>query len=133
MECQSRTDGVDPSDRNQINQHGGASSGASASSGRPFAARQGRSLSTTECAKVASIWTACESTRPIGLLTTMATSNAGLVNDEVRRLACESMATGALWSRLIHESRANSAGIRSEDHSSDTILPSVARSTATQG
>ena len=94
MESQSSNDGGTHIDSHLTNHnnHDGCYT-ASASSEPPLAACQGRSWSAAECTKVATILTACESSRPIDLLTSMATSRAGLVDDEVRRLACESMTT----------------------------------------
>lgn len=103
---------------------------AFASSGPSFATWQSRSLSHAECTKVASIATACESTQPIERLTALATSRAGLVDDEVRRMACESMTTLMLWWRLMHHSRANSAWLPCEDYGRGTILSSMARTAA---
>lgn len=105
---------------------------AFASSGRPVATWQGRPLSHAECTKVASIATACESIQPIERLTALATSRAGLVDDEVRRLACESMTTLMFWWRLMHQSRAHSAWLPCEDYGRGTILSisSMARTAA---
>lgn len=51
---------------------------------------KGKTLSPVELAKVADILAACNFSEKTHLLTTLATSEAGLVDDEVRRVACGS-------------------------------------------
>lgn len=55
---------------------------------RPLAHWQGKLLSQEECSKVGKIVAACEDTRDVRLLATYATSPHGLVDDQVRRIAC---------------------------------------------
>lgn len=56
----------------------------------PYVGRKGKTLSPVESAKVADILGACKFSEKTHLLTTLATSEAGLVDDEVRRVACGS-------------------------------------------
>ena len=61
---------------------------ASVSLERPLEGWHGRRLSSAERAKVIDILAACKLAEKTHLLTTLATSEAGLVDDEVRRVAC---------------------------------------------
>lgn len=130
MESQNSNDGGTHNHGNLTNHHGHDGT-ALTSSEPPWAPCQARSLSPAECTKVATIMTACESARPIDLLSELATSNAGLVDDEVRRLACESMTTSARYRMLIHRSRADFAWLRCEDYARSRFLSSMATSTPT--
>lgn len=56
----------------------------------PYEGWKGKTLSPVELAKVADILAACNFSKKTNLLTTLATSEAGLVDDEVRRVACGS-------------------------------------------
>lgn len=56
----------------------------------PYRGWKGKKLSPVELAKVADILAACNFSDKTHLLTTLATSEAGLVDDEVRRVACGS-------------------------------------------
>lgn len=56
----------------------------------PYEGWKGKTLSRVEFAKVTDILAACNSAEKTLLLTTLATSEAGLVDDEVRRVACGS-------------------------------------------
>lgn len=64
---------------------------ASVSPLSPYVGWKGKTLSPVELAKVADILAACNFSEKTHLLTTLATSKAGLVDDEVRRVACGSM------------------------------------------
>lgn len=63
---------------------------ASVSPLSPYVGWKGKKLSPAESAKVADILAACNFSEKTHLLTTLATSKAGLVDDEVRRIACGS-------------------------------------------
>lgn len=56
----------------------------------PYEGWKGKTLSPVEFAKVTDILAACNLSEKTPLLTTLATSEAGLVDDEVRRVACGS-------------------------------------------
>lgn len=56
----------------------------------PFEAWRGKSLSPAKYAKGIDIIQACQSIQATDQLATLATSPAGLVDDEVRRIACTS-------------------------------------------
>lgn len=56
----------------------------------PYEGWKGKALSPVELAKVADILAACNFSKKTHLLTTLATTEAGLVDDEVRRVACGS-------------------------------------------
>ena len=56
--------------------------------GKPYGHWRGKLLTRQECSKVADIVTACKDARDVRLLATYATSPHGLVDDEVRRMAC---------------------------------------------
>lgn len=56
----------------------------------PYEGWKGKTLSPVEFAKVTDILAACNFSEKTHLLTTLATSEAGLVDDEVRRVACGS-------------------------------------------
>lgn len=60
---------------------------------KPFADWQGRLLTRDECSKVVKIVAACEEPRDLRLLVTYANSPQGLVDDQVRRIACTSPRT----------------------------------------
>ena len=57
---------------------------------KPFDHWQGRLLTPEECGKVVEIAASCEDARDVRLLVTYATSPHGLVDDQVRRIACMS-------------------------------------------
>lgn len=57
---------------------------------KPFAHWQGRLLTHEECSKVKEIVAACEDAHGMRLLVKYATSPHGLVDDQVRRIACMS-------------------------------------------
>lgn len=56
----------------------------------PYKGWKGKTLSPVELAKVTDILAACNFSDKTHLMTTLATSEAGLVDDEVRRVACGS-------------------------------------------
>ena len=59
--------------------------------GRPFDEWKGKPLTQEACIKVNRILTACGKQRDLRSLVALATSAGGLVDDEVRRVACMSM------------------------------------------
>lgn len=57
----------------------------------PYEGWRGKRLSPAGCTKVSRILAACKEARDGDHLGTLATSKDGLVDDEVRRVACTSM------------------------------------------
>ena len=80
---------------------------------KPFAHWQGRLLTQEECSKVEEIVAACEDGHDMRLLVKYATSPHGLVDDQVRRIACMSPHHQLLQFEviLISVPRADTAGI----------------------
>ena len=64
--------------------------------GRPYDKWGGNLLTPTECTKVNDILAACQDPTDLQVLTMLATSVGGFVDDEVRQVACMSQARCSL-------------------------------------
>ncbi len=67
--------------------------GDASPSNLPYDGWRGKRLSPAACTKISHVLAACREGCEGDPLSTLATSNDGLVDDEVRRLACMSMAS----------------------------------------